>query len=273
MTVQRPVVGAALPVAQLATYHDWLLEGQRDLEIQDAFRPDVLDGDWQPLIRQARAALDGYTGRLGIHGPFDGLTSMSRDPQVQALVAERLRKGLEFGAELGASHMVIHSPFQFFGHPLVAHTPGHGRADQIALVHATLDQVVPRAQQANCTLVIENILDTNPAPLLALVQSFESEHVRMSLDTGHAFLTHRIGGPPPDQWVAEAGSLLGHVHLQDNDGLLDRHWKPGNGNINWFAVFEELDKLQHAPRLIIEVRKPEDVERTAGWFVEQGLAE
>jgi sugar phosphate isomerase/epimerase len=269
---QGSTVGAAMPIDQLVHYREWLIEDQRDLEIQDAFQPEVLDGDWCPRIGQARDMLDGYTGRLGIHGPFDGLTLMSRDPQVRALVAARLCKGLEFGAELGATHMVIHSPFQFFGHPFVSHTVNAGRVDQIGLVHATLERVLPLAQQANCTLVIENILDTNPAPLLALVKSFGSEHVRMSLDTGHAFLTHRIGGPPPDQWVHEAGAFLGHLHLQDNDGNLDRHWAPGNGNINWFALFEALGTLQHQPRMIIEVRNKQDIGRAATWFEQRGLA-
>ncbi len=269
---QGPTVGAAMPIDQLVHYREWLIEDQRDLEIQDAFQPEVLDGDWCPRIGQARDMLDGYTGRLGIHGPFDGLTLMSRDPQVRALVAARLCKGLEFGAELGATHMVIHSPFQFFGHPFVSHTVNAGRVDQIGLVHATLERVLPLAQQANCTLVIENILDTNPAPLLALVKSFGSEHVRMSLDTGHAFLTHRIGGSPPDQWVHEAGAFLGHLHLQDNDGNLDRHWAPGNGNINWFALFEALGTLQHQPRMIIEVRNKQDIGRAATWFEQRGLA-
>ena len=266
-----PTVGAAMPITQLVHYRDWLIDGQRDLEIQDAFLPEILDGTWRPLVRTTHDMLDGYTGRLGIHGPFDGLTLMSRDPQVRALVAGRLCQGLEFGAELGATHMVIHSPFQFFGHPFVAHAASAGRADQIGLVHATLEHVVPFAQQANCTLVIENILDTNPAPLLALVKSFGSAHVRMSLDTGHALLTQRSGGPPPDQWVHEAGSLLGHLHLQDNDGNLDRHWAPGDGNINWMALFEALSRLHHQPRLIIEVRHKEDIGRAATWFKHRGL--
>lgn len=266
----RPGIGAAMPIACLDQYREWLLEGQRDLEIQDAFQPDVLDGDWKPVIRQARRALEGFNGRLGIHGPFDGLTLMSRDPAVRAFVAERLCKGLEFGAELGATHMVIHSPFMFFGSPFVAHASSSGRSDQIGLVHATLEKVLPLAQRHNCMLVVENIYDTNPAPLLALVESFGSEHVRMSLDTGHAFLTQRIGGPPPDQWVREAGTLLGHLHLQDNDGHLDRHWSPGDGNINWTALFEALDEIDQRPRMIIEVRNHQHIARAGTWLAQQG---
>lgn len=267
----RPFVGAAMRIELLASYRDWLLAGQRDLEIQNPVRFEVLDSDWRPLLRQARDALDGYTGRLGIHGPFLGFSLLGYDPKIRAVIAERLRQALAFGAELGAGHMVVHSPFTFMGHPQASHALSAGRADQIAQVHRTLEDIIPLAEQAQCTLVFENIHDTNPVPLLALVQSFASEHVRMSLDTGHAFLAHRIGGPPPDQWVREAGMLLGHLHLQDSDGNLDRHWVPGDGNINWYALFEALDEHDHQPRLILELRDPSNIRRAAHWLAAQGF--
>ena len=46
--------GDCSTIQRLADYRDWLIEAQRDLEIQDPFQPDVLDGDWKPLVRQAR---------------------------------------------------------------------------------------------------------------------------------------------------------------------------------------------------------------------------
>lgn len=273
-TTHLPTVGAALPVRLLASFSDWLIADQRDLEIQDpALNADILDGDWRPLVDEARTVLTGYTGRLGIHAPFDGLTIMSRDTRVQSLVIDRLRQALEFGAALGATHMVIHSPFLFFGTPFLPHAISAGRANQIAQVHAVLDAVLPLAQEANCVLVVETIYDCHPAPLLALVQSFESPYVRLSLDTGHAFLTHQRGGPPPDQWVREAGSLLEHVHVQDNDGNTDRHWAPGRGAINWYALFEALRELEHQPRLILELKRYAELREATSWLSQEGLAQ
>ena len=130
--------------------------------------------------------------------------------------------------------------------------------------------MLPLARNLGLTLVIENIRDTNPAPLKALVQSFDSEHVRMSLDVGHAYLMQQQGGPSPDQWVLEAGSLLAHVHLQDNDGLLDRHWPPGEGQINWRALFRALAKIETRPRLILEVRH-EQLSNAIRWMADQGI--
>lgn len=103
-------IGASLPVSQLEAHRDWLIEGQRDVEIQDPFRPEVLDGDWRATAQQAKRLLAGHTGRLGIHGPFDGLHVMSFDPKVQHVVCERVMQGLDFAEEIGATHMVVHSP-------------------------------------------------------------------------------------------------------------------------------------------------------------------
>lgn len=273
MTSQTlPIVGAALRIEHLEQHRDWLIAQQRDLEIQNAVRPEVLDSDWRPLVRQARAALDGYTGRLGIHGPFLGLSLTAEDAKIRALVAERMRTALAFAAELGATHMVVHSPFSFFGHPMVVHSPNFRLYEDIQLAHATLETVLPVAQQANCTLMIETIYDTNPTPLLTLVRSFESEHVRLSIDTGHVFIGQRVGGPPPDHWVSQAGALLGHVHLQDSDSNADRHWAPGDGTLNWFALFLAIQRLEQRPRLILELRDPAQIGRAMAWLGQRGLA-
>jgi sugar phosphate isomerase/epimerase len=261
-----------MPIAALAVHREWLIANQRDLELWDPSDGAVLDGDWRPLARQARDLLDGYTGRLGIHGPWDGLPLTCSDARVRALVAERLNQALAFAAEIGASHMVVHSPFDFFGSPHVAHTPSDGLADLIELAHATLAEVLPRAAQTGCTLVVEVCYDKATSPLLALVRSFASEWVRASLDVGHALVMQQSGGPPPDQWVRDAGELLAHLHLQDNDGLLDRHWAPGEGSLGWHALFAALAEQTHRPRLLLELAEPAKIRQGAAYLAGCGLA-
>ena len=267
----RPLVGAAMPVSALPAHAEWLIRDQRDLEIWDFFYPDRLD-DGPAFVQEARGMLDGYTGRLGIHGPTEGLPLTCIDPRIRTVVADRLKQALDCAAALGATQMVLHSPFRFFGNPHVAHSPGRGLDREIALAHLTLKDVLPLAQQCGCELVIENCYDRNSAPMLALVRSFDNPLVRASVDTGHAFGMQQVGGPPPDQWVRDAGALLGHVHLQDTDGHDDRHWAPGEGNVNWFAVFEALGELDHAPRLLLEIDRVEKVRTGAERLAAMGLA-
>ncbi len=269
---ERPSIGAALLVDQLDDHLPWLLDGDRDIEIQDPFYPALLDGDWRALARRCRERLTGHTGNLGIHGPFLDLSMAPFDPRARMLTIDRLRQGLAFAAELGASHMVIHSPFMNFGSPGHTFTPFARRADTLAAARAVVEALLPDAAAIGCTLMIENVADGAVAPLLELVASFDSPLVRASLDTGHALIMQRIGGPTPDQWVCEAGPLLGHVHLQDSDGHLDRHWAPGDGAVNWAVLFHELAELTQRPRLIIELNDHTQIPRGSNYLIGRGLA-
>lgn len=270
--ITKPILGAAMPSAKLPEYRDWLLDKQRDLEIQDPAMPDFLDSDWLPIVKSIRSQLNGHNGRVGVHGPFWGLPIAAIDSKVRAAVKERLKQSLDFCAELGASHMVVHSPFDFLGTPFAPLSRNNG-FDLLEIIHATLDEAVTYAASIQCALVIETIYDRDPRVWMELVKSFDSQYVRASVDVGHVFINHQLGAPAPDYWIREADSWLGHVHLQDSDGFADRHWIPGDGNINFKAIFEVLGTLEQNPRLIIEVvDKGSSITKAAQWLEEQGLA-
>ncbi|MBC7585302.1 sugar phosphate isomerase/epimerase [Tardiphaga sp. vice154] len=267
-----PVVGAALSMATLAIHRDWILEKQRDLEIQDFFRSETLDGDWRAVADGVRRLLDGYTGRLGMHGPFWGFKIDSQDPLIRAVVTKRLLQGLDACEAIGATQMVIHSPFTTWDYNNLDINPG-AREALAERVHQTLRDVVQRAEGIGCELVIENIEDIDPMARVLLARSFDSAAVRVSIDTGHAYYAHvSTGAPPVDYYVDAAGADLAHVHIQDADGYSDRHWLPGDGTLNWNAVFKALGRLSHRPRLLIEVKDQANIRRGAAHLEALGLA-
>lgn len=268
MDTSLPVVGTAVRLHELPTYIDWILADQRDLEMPDAADIPVLDGDWKQTCREINALLDGYTGRFGLHGPAHDLNLAAWEPRMMELVRDRMKRGLEMAAELSATHMVIHSPLLFLGFP---QKPYYVQ-ERIDLTLKTLQPIVEIAEQIKCMLVIENIHDRNARHLSDLVRAFESPYVRQSLDCGHAQVNHMLGGPPPDQYIYEAGDLLAHIHLQDVDGYADRHWGIGYGSINWFAIFDAIKQIGSQPRLILELRDRADAYRSAEWLQAHGLA-
>lgn len=273
MSAILPVLGAALTHSTVLQHRDWILERQRDLELQDFHTADVLDGDWRPLVLAYQNTLKGYNGRLSIHGPFWGFTIDSRDPLIRNVVTKRLMQGLEVCEALGASQMVIHSPFTTWDYNNLDLNFG-ARQKLFELVHLTLKSVVSRAEQIGCELVIENIQDINPNDRLELAQSFDSSSVFVSIDTGHAhYAHHSTGAPPVDAFVINAGNYLRHVHLQDADGFADRHWLPGEGTVNWRAVFRALENLTSNPRLIIEVKDQTNLMRGVKYLCDLGLAQ
>ncbi|WP_185984314.1 sugar phosphate isomerase/epimerase family protein [Aureimonas mangrovi] len=266
-----PLLGAALMIDDLAVHRDFIVGEGRDLELQDFIDGDTLGGDWQPLVARAKALLDGHEGRLGLHGPFYGLPLAARDREVRALVTRRLEQGLAVCAALGATQMVIHSPYTTWDHNNLDARPGAG-ARVVELVHETLRPIVQRAEDIGCTLVIENIEDKDPDIRCTLAESFGTAAVAVSLDTGHAHYAHRsTGGPPVDFYVARAGERLAHVHLQDADGHADRHWRIGRGSVDWHAVFAALARLQTMPRLLLELDDLADIPASARYLMEEGL--
>lgn len=271
-TGNLPVLGAALTLDELAQHHDWVLASQRDIELQDFVTAKTLNGDWSASATRARDLLADHTGRLGIHGPFWGFTIDTRDPDVRAIVAKRLDQGLDVCEAISATHMVIHSPFTTWDHNNLDN--GNGALQELTeVVHEVIGPAVRRAADIGVTLVIENIEDKDPHARVALAQSFDSDAVRVSLDTGHAHYAHAsTGAPPVDYYVKAAGSMLAHVHVQDADGYADRHWLPGEGTVNWRAVFAALAAYADGARLIIEVKDKTRLPAGARWLEEQGLA-
>ena len=267
-----PVLGVALPVEALADHIDWILADQRDLEIQDFIWTEVLEGDWRGRCAEAKRILNGYTGRLGVHGPFWGFSIAAMDPGVREVVAKRMDQGLDACAELGATQMVIHSPYTTWSHQNIDTYP-RGRERMVELTHDTLAPAVKRAESLGVTLVIENIEDRDPYERVALARSFNSPAVKISIDTGHAHYAHvTTGAPPVDFYVRAAGDLLDHVHIQDADGYADRHWEPGIGTVNWHAVFAALADIDATPRLNLELREKSRNIPGAAWLERTGLA-
>lgn len=273
MLAEVPVIGAALAVDEIAQFRDWIFEKQRDLELQTFHDPAVISGDWQPHAEAARKLLDGYTGRLGIHGPFWGFTIHSKDPDVRAVVARRMEQGLDICRAVGATQMVIHSPYSTWDYNnLDNHSTA--RDTLIENVHQTLRAAVKRAEDQGVVLVVENIEDIDPMDRKRLVESFNSPALRLSIDTGHAeYARGSTGAPPVDYFVTAADDLLNHVHLQDADGYADRHWTIGEGTILWPSVFRALAKLTVKPRLILELRDKAGIPASMAFLAGLGLGQ
>lgn len=268
-----PLLGAALPLDGLRLHRDWILERQRDLELQDFFWAEVLNGDWRSIADAIKKELDGYRGRLGVHGPFWGFNLASQDPDIRAVVQKRMMQGLDVCEAVGATQMVIHSPYTTWDYNNLDYNPG-SRAKIVERMHDALGETVRRAEAMGLVLVIENIEDKDPHERVALARSFESEAVRVSIDTGHANYAHcSTGAPPVDYYAVAAGDMLHHVHLQDSDGYADRHWNPGEGNIQWPQLFRALEPITSKPRLILEVRNKEGLRAGADHLIGLGLAE
>lgn len=272
MTDTLPVLGAALAVADLAAHESWLREAPRDLELQDFVSVELLEGGWQERADTARRALEGHAGRLGIHGPFWGFTIASFDPAVRGIVTRRMMQALDVCDRLGATQIVIHSPYTTWAHNnLDAGKDERGRIIEAA--RATLAEPLARAAESGVTFVLENIEDIDPAERAGLAAALGWQALALSVDTGHAHYAHvSTGAAPVDFFLRAAGARLAHVHLQDSEGYADRHWPIGRGTIRWHAVFGALAETGADARLILELRDKSGVIPSSRTLSSLGLA-
>lgn len=263
-----------MTVSELAGLQDFILAENRDLEIQDFIPAHVLNGDWKTLADDAKKLLVGHEGRLGIHGPFWGLSIACPDPDLRKLTTDKFLQALEVCEYIGATQMVVHSPYTTWDYNNFDNfTDGFAHKWTIELCHDTMGPAVKRAEDIGVTIVIENIQDKDPDIRCALADSFEAAAMAVSLDTGHAHYAHgSTGAPPVDYYVRRAGNRLQHIHLNDADGYADRHWNIGEGNIAWPAVFRNLSELESNPRLILELRDKTGILPSVDYLKKRGLA-
>lgn len=275
-----PTVGLAAHLDELEAVpglRDFLFDRDRDLEIRDLVVLGRSEPDhWRAIAARARRVLDGHRGRVGIHGPYEGLMIDTPDPEIRTIVQKRMQNGLLALATMqggkGGGHMVVHSPYTTW-HSFNRGTFYDDCAGIHDRTHACLAPLVRLAEAEGLTLVIENCEDSDPAERVALAASFNSPAVRVSLDTGHAHYAHGAhGAPPVDAFVRAAGAALAHVHLQDAEGWADRHWAIGRGTIRWHAVFQALATLPEMPRLILEMADVRDALISARWLAAEALA-
>ena len=276
----QPLLGAALYLDELTGLpgmQDFIRDPGRDIEIRDFTTVGALsDNVWPDLAERARSLLAGHGGRIGLHGPFWGFTLDMADPDIRRIVQARIETALAALSRVlqgrGGGHMVLHSPYTTW-HGFNRWTNQCDAAGILERTHATLAPAVARAEAEGIEIVIENCEDIDPLERVTLAASFNSPALRVSLDTGHAHYAHgATGAPPVDAFVRAAGASLAHVHLQDADGVADRHWQIGKGNIHWPAVFAALAEMPVLPRLILEMADARDVQPSARWLQAQGLA-
>ena len=248
-------IGAAVTYENIDTVFKWICEQQRPIEIQDFTLPNILEGDLTDLISRYQEKLEGHKGPRGLHGPFFGLDLGNLEVTFQKLISERLLLALDVCEALKGQHMVIHSPFNDWiklnqwQYPLVL-------PRIIMAMGDILEAPLRRAADIGCTLVLENCDDSDPDMRMKAIQEIDHPNLQLSIDTGHAHLSHcNNKAPSVVDFVYAAEDQLAHVHLQDVDGYADRHWLPGEGSIAWQPLIDALQKSESTPKLIIEVRK------------------
>jgi hexulose-6-phosphate isomerase len=125
---------------------------------------------------------------------------------------------------------------------------------------AAVSGLLPRAEKLRVHLNIENIFFNGylmtPAEMIAFVDSFKSQYVRVHFDTGNIMLFQF-----PEHWIAQLGNRIKNTHFKEftkkgTDHSLESFRPLLDGTTNWPAVMEALDKIGYRDYLTFEYFHP-----------------
>lgn len=126
-------------------------------------------------------------------------------------------------------------------------------------------EIVRRAEDANVTVAIENT--GKPCYLNHVFSNVESPSLGFCYDSSHDFLGHSNPGTLLREW----SHLLVATHLSDNDGISDRHWVPGEGNIDWEVVRDCFPKDTYTGFFTLEVLPKADEGQPVRSFLRKAI--
>lgn len=232
------------------------------IELTDFIAPPVWQGDYLAQARRWAGSLRGFAGPRSLHGAFIDLHPAAQEPELVAFARRRHEQSLEVAEAIGCDLLVVHSDF-----PHRVPTPPRLIETAARLVDY-FGALAASAARRGVTVVVENIHDADPRPLLDLARAVGAPNLGLSLDVGHATLY----GPnfALDEWVLTLQPFLRHVHLQDNDGRFDRHWGVGAGTIAFRPFYDAVTMLDPAPRVTIEVVDRREAWQTLELLIAQG---
>jgi L-ribulose-5-phosphate 3-epimerase len=123
-----------------------------------------------------------------------------------------------------------------------------------------IGKLLPQAEKLGVSLNIENIFFNGylmtPGEMIAFVDSFGSERVKVHFDTGNIMLFQF-----PEHWIAQLGKRIKNVHLKEftkkgTDHSLESFRPLLDGTTNWPAVLEAFDTTGYDGYLTFEYFHP-----------------
>lgn len=230
-----------------------------NLEIASFAYSQVLDSNWEEILRDHRKKLEGFKGTISLHGVIQEMIVHSRDKKIREVAKDRIFQNLEIAKALGAKYIVFHGNFN----PLIKHE-GYKKnwLKQNALFWS---EVIDKYQ---VVVVLENLWEPAPEIFRKLLDQVNSSQLKVCFDTGH---TNIFSQAPLEEWFSVLAEDIVYVHVNDNHGDDDLEMAPGEGNINWRKFSDLIEKHRISPEIVLEVGTLENTIKSLEYFKKEKI--
>ena len=201
--------------------------------------------------KQVRAQVRDVPNRV-LHAPFSELFPCAIDPLVRKTAAYRYRQAIALAKEYGAQKVIIHGGFYE-----KLYFPEWFTEQSILFWKDFLKE------DPGVELVLENVLEPEPAFLTKIVKAVDNPKLKLCLDVGHVNAYSKI---PVLDWLEESAPHLSHFHLHNNDGTWDTHSPLTEGTIPMEALLERINTLCPQATVTLELM---EAEASVKWLLSQ----
>jgi len=134
---------------------------------------------------------------------------------------------------------------------------GQSLEDAWQLLKESLEALLEHAQKYGITLLLEpahrmeSDLVITVDDALRIIKEIKNNRIGIVLDTGHAVVNKESLKDCVRK--LNKSKFIFHVHIDDNNGLMDEHLIPGQGRINFIPFLRELKKVNYQGFLTVEL--------------------
>jgi sugar phosphate isomerase/epimerase len=185
-------------------------------------RPEKMNAD---LIQRTRQQLD----RLGL-----GIASASyhADGEDMATRLPNTFRAIDIAADLGTDILVVNAE----------RAKPETKKPQFEQVVERFKKLCEQAEKRRVTLAVEpepGLIINDTPDMLELMRRVGSKRLAVNLDVGHAVC---VGESLPAT-IRTLGKAIVHTHLEDIAARVHKHLLPGDGDINFAAMFQAFDEI------------------------------
>ena len=180
------------------------------------------DTDYEELVRLT----DKYhVKRWSYHLPVNQLDISN--PEFADSALETYRNLINKGTAYGFSRFVIHP----------CHTvTEQDRESRFAMAKKNLPIIAEYAKSKGARLAVEDLpkqcIGRKSSEILELISTHDNLYA--CFDTNHLFFEKQ------DEYIRALGKNIITLHVSDYDFIYERHWLPGEGKIDWQALYKAL---------------------------------
>ena len=173
--------------------------------------------------------------------PFDKLDPSSPDPAIRSYTMEFMQALITRAAKAGIDKFVIH--------PSIEPIDDSIREAKLNAATSFLSELADFAAGYGAVIAVENLprtcLGKNSSEILRLLSA--NDKLRVCFDTNH-LLSEEITA-----FIQNVGDKIITTHISDYDFINERHWLPGEGKVDWNAVFAALQKINYSGVWMYEI--------------------